>query len=204
VKAATVTAAPTRRARVLAHLAEHPGLTASELGRVLGLGGQIDALLRRMEDGAEITATRRWAPHLGRMVRHWEVAPPGTVPPERPVSAEAVRNRLERDRRSQRARRARARGLHVQPGMEAPSLRPAGTGAPDLPGAACAGADPDLFFDPDAERVAQAKAICAGCPDRRECLEYALETGQKFGVWGGTDEDDRRAILRRQRERRAS
>ena len=191
--------APTRRGRVLAHLGEHPGLTASELGRALGLGGQIDALLRRMEDAAEITATRRRAPHMGRMVRHWQVAPPGTVPPDRPVSPESVRNRLERDRRSQRARRARARGLHVQPGMEAPSLRPAGTGAPDLPGAACAAADPDLFFDPAAEREAEAKAICAGCPARRACLGWALDTRQAFGIWGGTNEEERRAILRQRR-----
>jgi len=206
VKAATVTAAPTRRARVLAHLAEHPGLTASELGRALGLARQIDALLRRMEDSAEITATRRWVPHMGRMVRHWQVAPPGTVPPDRPVSPESVRNRLERDRRSQRARRARARGLYVQPGMEAPSLRSAGTGAPDLPDAACVGADPDLFFAPEAEfmtarrrREAKAKAVCAGCPARRECLAWALDTGQSFGIWGGTSEEERRAILRQRR-----
>jgi Transcription factor WhiB len=198
VKAATVTTAPTRRGRVLAHLAEHPGLTASELGRVLGLARQIDALLRRMEDSAEITATRRWAPHMGRLVRHWQVAPPGTVPPDRPVSRESVRNRLERDRRSQRARRARARGL------QAPSLRSVGTGAPDLPGAACAGADPDLFFPPDHyedpparhRRERQAKAFCAGCPVRRRCFDLADARGERHGIFGGVDFGDRRKKAR--------
>jgi WhiB family redox-sensing transcriptional regulator len=199
-----VTAAPTRRARVLAHLAQYPGLTATELGRALGLSGQIDSLLRRMEDSAEITATRRWAPYMGRRVRHWRVAPPGTVPPPRPADPEGDQRRRERDRLAQRARRARRRGVRVPPGMEAPSLRDVQAAAPDFADAACRAADPDLFFAPDGERPAgrkareaQAKAICAGCPARPGCLEYALDTGQGHGIWGGLGEDERRAMLRR-------
>jgi WhiB family redox-sensing transcriptional regulator len=63
-----------------------------------------------------------------------------------------------------------------------------------------------LFFGPDAEfvtarrdREAKAKAICARCPVKAECLEYALDTREAFGVWGSLNEDERRAILRRQR-----
>ena len=61
--------------------------------------------------------------------------------------------------------------------------------------AACRGADPDLFFPPEDGGKAQArkaKAICAACPVRRECLEYALRHGEHWGVWGGISERDRR------------
>ena len=36
--------------------------------------------------------------------------------------------------------------------------------------------------------------LCAGCPVRRPCLRYALSTGQEFGIWGGYDESERRAL----------
>ena len=64
--------------------------------------------------------------------------------------------------------------------------------------AACAGVDPDLFFPDRGASLADARRVCAGCPVRAECLEYALEAGEKFGVWGGTSEKERRA-MRRQR-----
>lgn len=67
---------------------------------------------------------------------------------------------------------------------------------------ACQRSDPELFFPvtptgPAAVQIAQAKDVCACCPVRRECLEFALESGQKFGVWGGTTEDERRTLRRR-------
>jgi WhiB family redox-sensing transcriptional regulator len=66
--------------------------------------------------------------------------------------------------------------------------------------AACATADPDLFFprernDPE---IGEAKRVCARCPVRDECLEYSLATKEEFGIWGGLDEWERRAILDRQ------
>ena len=64
--------------------------------------------------------------------------------------------------------------------------------------AACAGVDPALFFPDRGASLADARQVCAGCPVRVECLEYALEAGEKFGVWGGTSEKERRA-MRRQR-----
>jgi WhiB family redox-sensing transcriptional regulator len=75
---------------------------------------------------------------------------------------------------------------------------------PDFDGPmACADvSDPDLFFPvsrPGSRRYAQeakpAKLICGGCPVRAECLEYALEAGEE-GVWGGTDDDERRELSR--------
>jgi WhiB family transcriptional regulator, redox-sensing transcriptional regulator len=68
----------------------------------------------------------------------------------------------------------------------------------------CLGLDSDLFFPDRGESTAEAKAICAACAVRDECLEYALASGQKFGIWGGTSERERRAIRRRRRAGRAS
>ena len=72
--------------------------------------------------------------------------------------------------------------------------------------AACQEADPELFFPvapqgPGAGEIARAKAVCAGCQVRRECLQYALATRQLHGVWGGTTEDERRLHVRRENER---
>ena len=68
--------------------------------------------------------------------------------------------------------------------------------------AACRFADPDLFFPVSSsgralEQVAEAKAICAGCPVRPECLAFALRTGQLHGVWGGLGEQERYLVWRR-------
>jgi WhiB family redox-sensing transcriptional regulator len=53
------------------------------------------------------------------------------------------------------------------------------------------------------EQAEQAKAVCASCPVRVQCLDWALATGQDAGIWGGTTEDDRRT-LRRARQRRTA
>jgi WhiB family redox-sensing transcriptional regulator len=68
--------------------------------------------------------------------------------------------------------------------------------------AACRSADPDLFFPisdsgPALEQAAKAKAICATCRVRRECLAFALRTGQVYGIWGGATEHERAAARRR-------
>lgn len=62
--------------------------------------------------------------------------------------------------------------------------------------AACRYADPELFFPVSAagkslQQVTEAKAICAGCPVRAECLAFALRTKQTYGVWGGMTEEER-------------
>jgi WhiB family redox-sensing transcriptional regulator len=73
----------------------------------------------------------------------------------------------------------------------------------------CRHSDPELFFPvsragPGASQVARAKAVCLSCPVRTECLNFALESGQDSGVWGGTSEDERRTLRRRRvRQRRA-
>ncbi|ANS62678.1 regulatory protein [Streptomyces lincolnensis] len=75
--------------------------------------------------------------------------------------------------------------------------------------AACRHEDPDLFFPigttgPALVQQEQAKAVCRRCPVREECLEWALDTGQAIGVWGGTSENERRALKRRAAARRRS
>ncbi|MEV5885871.1 WhiB family transcriptional regulator [Streptomyces sp. NPDC052020] len=75
--------------------------------------------------------------------------------------------------------------------------------------AACRHEDPELFFPvgtsgPAALQTEQAKAVCRTCPVREQCLQWALETGQSIGVWGGTSEDERRALKRRVAARRNS
>lgn len=68
--------------------------------------------------------------------------------------------------------------------------------------AACSTADPELFFPisssgPSRRHIARAKAICAGCEIRRECLKYALDAGPVQGVWGGMTEAERQLLRRR-------
>jgi len=80
--------------------------------------------------------------------------------------------------------------------------RPAPGGSPDwLDQAACRNADPELFFPvgntgPTLLQLDRAKQVCAGCTVRTSCLEWALASGQEAGVWGGTTEDERRALRR--------
>jgi len=77
--------------------------------------------------------------------------------------------------------------------------------------AACADVDPDLFFPvgvtgPAVHQIAAAKAVCEGCACRTQCLEFAITTNQEYGVWGGTSEEERRALRRAWRagQRRAA
>jgi WhiB family redox-sensing transcriptional regulator len=60
--------------------------------------------------------------------------------------------------------------------------------------AACRDASPAIFFPPPSRTAAPAKRVCAGCPVQAECLEYALENGERFGIWGGMSERERRRL----------
>jgi len=62
----------------------------------------------------------------------------------------------------------------------------------------CLGVDPDLFFPERGASTREAKEVCRGCEVRTQCLDYALANGEKFGIWGGLSERERRR-LRRQR-----
>lgn len=62
----------------------------------------------------------------------------------------------------------------------------------------CLGVDPDLFFPERGASTREAKEVCRGCVVREDCLEFALSNGEKFGIWGGMSERERRRV-RRQR-----
>ena len=54
----------------------------------------------------------------------------------------------------------------------------------------------DIFFPSRGDATAPAKKICAVCPVRGECLDHALTHGEKYGIWGGLSERERRRIRR--------
>ncbi len=62
----------------------------------------------------------------------------------------------------------------------------------------CAGVDPELFFPSrgDTPTLRAAKQVCRACDVQAECLAYALNNGEHFGVWGGLSEKQRRAVRR--------
>ena len=77
-------------------------------------------------------------------------------------------------------------------------LPPDGEGRRWQERANCLGVDPDLFFPERGASTREAKGVCRGCEVRTECLEYALDHGEKIGIWGGLSERERRRV-RRQR-----
>jgi WhiB family transcriptional regulator, redox-sensing transcriptional regulator len=63
--------------------------------------------------------------------------------------------------------------------------------------ALCAETDPEAFFPEKGGSTREAKKICTGCEVRAECLEYALSKDERFGIWGGLSERERRRLRRR-------
>ena len=68
--------------------------------------------------------------------------------------------------------------------------------------AACRTEHPELFFpvgttEPALRHLAKARSVCHRCPVTERCLAWALETGQRYGVWGGLSEDERYELQRR-------
>ena len=63
--------------------------------------------------------------------------------------------------------------------------------------ALCAQTDPEAFFPEKGGSTREAKRICASCEVRAECLEFALQNDERFGIWGGLSERERRRLKRR-------
>jgi WhiB family redox-sensing transcriptional regulator len=63
--------------------------------------------------------------------------------------------------------------------------------------ALCAQTDPEAFFPEKGGSTREAKRVCLGCDVRAECLEYALENDERFGIWGGLSERERRRLRKR-------
>ena len=60
--------------------------------------------------------------------------------------------------------------------------------------ALCAQTDPEAFFPEKGGSTREAKKVCLGCDVRAECLEYALMKDERFGIWGGLSERERRRL----------
>jgi len=60
--------------------------------------------------------------------------------------------------------------------------------------ALCAETDPEAFFPEKGGSTREAKKVCMGCEVRVECLDYALENDERFGIWGGLSERERRRL----------
>ena len=95
--------------------------------------------------------------------------------------------------------------------VDAPDVRPARSFGSDLDAffdgsaaggqawhddALCAQTDPEAFFPEKGGSTREAKKICSGCPVRAQCLEYALGNDERFGIWGGLSERERRRLRR--------
>ena len=61
----------------------------------------------------------------------------------------------------------------------------------------CAQTDPEAFFPEKGGSTREAKKICGSCEVRNSCLEYALENDERFGIWGGLSERERRKLRKR-------
>ena len=62
--------------------------------------------------------------------------------------------------------------------------------------AACRGTDTEIFYPVTPDEEAEALSICATCPVRAQCLDYAIRNRETYGIWGGTTPDQRRRIRR--------
>ena len=63
--------------------------------------------------------------------------------------------------------------------------------------ALCAQTDPEAFFPEKGGSTREAKRVCLSCDVRSQCLEYALAHDERFGIWGGLSERERRRLKRR-------
>ncbi|WP_285113871.1 WhiB family transcriptional regulator [Leifsonia sp. fls2-241-R2A-40a] len=63
--------------------------------------------------------------------------------------------------------------------------------------ALCAQTDPEAFFPEKGGSTRDAKRICTSCEVRSQCLEYALANDERFGIWGGLSERERRKLRKR-------
>ncbi len=87
----------------------------------------------------------------------------------------------------------------TDPYADAVAPLPTGTGAPSNDegwrlDALCAETDPEAFFPEKGGSTREAKRVCMGCAVRAECLEYALAADERFGIWGGLSERERRRV----------
>lgn len=83
------------------------------------------------------------------------------------------------------------------PGVRKVAAEPEDTALSWQTDALCAQTDPEAFFPEKGGSTRDAKRICGTCEVRGECLEYALQNDERFGIWGGLSERERRKLKRR-------
>lgn len=136
---------------------------------------------------------------MGEVVNYTSTGLPGVERPAVPVPSEAELG-------------AWAAGIEMAEGLRPPVQRPRYGGPEagrivvlDLLGndpdwqerAACRETDPEAFFPEKGGSTREAKRICSRCEVKGECLEYALGHDERFGIWGGLSERERRRLKRR-------
>ena len=88
-----------------------------------------------------------------------------------------------------------------EPAWSTPWVQPA---APDDESwrlaALCGETDPEAFFPEKGGSTRDAKRVCSGCEVRAECLEFALANDERFGIWGGLSERERRRLRSQRRD----
>jgi WhiB family redox-sensing transcriptional regulator len=62
--------------------------------------------------------------------------------------------------------------------------------------AACRGIDTEIFYPASADEEAEALSVCATCPVRAQCLDYAIRNRETYGIWGGATAEQRRRMRR--------
>jgi WhiB family redox-sensing transcriptional regulator len=115
------------------------------------------------------------------------------IPRPRHAEIEVVIDGLAAGRTERRTERRTDLGIEL--GLEA-----GGGSALDQAGwqerALCAQTDPEAFFPEKGGSTREAKRVCLSCEVRVECLEFALENDERFGIWGGLSERERRRVKR--------
>jgi len=83
--------------------------------------------------------------------------------------------------------------VSLEPSPDSPEAAAGGDWADQ---ALCAQTDPEAFFPEKGGSTREAKRVCRSCDVRSECLEHALENDERFGIWGGLSERERRRVKR--------
>jgi WhiB family redox-sensing transcriptional regulator len=68
--------------------------------------------------------------------------------------------------------------------------------------ALCAKTNPEIFFPAHDDPATEARQICARCPVRDDCLRFALENNERYGIWGGLDPGERDSLRCKQRQQK--
>jgi WhiB family redox-sensing transcriptional regulator len=84
----------------------------------------------------------------------------------------------------------------VDPALLVLPSTPGGLVLPVLPGALCRHQDPALWFPGRGQSFELAKAVCRACPAKAACLDWAMQSGERDGVWGGASPDERDRLRR--------